>query len=226
MASACVTRRTSRRFDSRRFDGCRRSERHEAMWRAMEDRESGGNDERRDVAPIPRSMRAQLSSGAGTVAPAPPQTGSLFPWRQPATPAPASAPSTAASNQSVMKQCGAQWQSAKANGATNGETWPQFLKECRGRLASATSAPPSGGFAPVAPVPAPAPANYGNAAPTGTGQFASEQEARYHCPSDTVVWANERSHIYHFPGTSDYGHMKRGAFSARRTLRPQEIVRR
>jgi hypothetical protein len=117
-----------------------------------------------------------------------------------------------------------------------GKTWPQFLKECRARLSSPTSAPPSGGFGsaapapapapapqtgslfpwqqPAAPVPAPAPAqtNYGNVAPTGAGQFASEQEARYRCPSDTVVWVNERSHIYHFPGTSNYGHTKRGAF--------------
>ena len=61
--------------------------------------------------------RAQLSSGAATAAPTPapttqPQSGSLFPWQTPAAPAPAASP--AASNQSVMKQCGAQWQAAKA----------------------------------------------------------------------------------------------------------------
>jgi hypothetical protein len=146
------------------------------------------------------------------------------------------ATANAANAQSVMKQCGDQWQAAKTTGATNGQTWPQFLKDCRARLGSATSAPPSGGFAPAPPAPAPAPApipapqtgslfpwqqpatpapapaNYGNAAPTGAGQFASEQEARYRCPSDTVVWVNERSHIYHFPGTSNYGHTKIGAF--------------
>jgi hypothetical protein len=143
-----------------------------------------------------------------------------------------------ANAQSVMKQCGEQWQAAKTAGTTNGQTWPQFLKDCRARLSSATSAPPSGGLAPAPPAPAPAPTpapqtgslfpwqqpagpapapaptqtNYGNAAPTAAGQFASEQEARYRCPSDTVVWVNERSHIYHFPGTSNYGHTKRGAF--------------
>jgi hypothetical protein len=146
------------------------------------------------------------------------------------------ASASAASAQSVMKQCGDQWQAAKTAGTTNGQTWPQFLKACRARLSSVTSAPASGGFAPAAPppvpapspapspqtgslfpwqqpaAPAPAPANYGNAAPTGAGQFASEQEARSRCPSDTVVWVNERSHIYHFPGTSNYGHTKRGAF--------------
>ena len=29
----------------------------------------------------------------------------------------------------------------------------------------------------------------------------SDQQARAHCPSDTVVWVNARSHIYHFAGT-------------------------
>ena len=28
----------------------------------------------------------------------------------------------------------------------------------------------------------------------------------------TVVWVNEHSHIYHFPGTRDYGHAKSGAY--------------
>ena len=32
-----------------------------------------------------------------------------------------------ANAQSVMKQCGEQWQVAKAAGTTNGKTWPQFL---------------------------------------------------------------------------------------------------
>ena len=175
--------------------------------------------------------RAQLSSGAATAAPTPapvsPQTGSPFPWQQPAAPTPAATPSTAVSNQSVMKQCGAQWQSAKAAGTTNGQTWPQFLKECRSRLASTTGAPPQGGFAPATPAPAPAtspaPTQSGSlfpwqqpAAPapaaTGTGGFASPQEAQYRCPGATVVWVNEHSHIYHFPGTRDYGHTKRDAY--------------
>ena len=45
--------------------------------------------------------------------------------------------------QSVMKQCGEQWQAAKLAGTTNGETWPQFLAQCRAQLSSgpATAAP-------------------------------------------------------------------------------------
>jgi hypothetical protein len=36
-----------------------------------------------------------------------------------------------ANAQTVMKQCGDQWRAAKANGTTNGQTWPQFIKQCR-----------------------------------------------------------------------------------------------
>jgi hypothetical protein len=178
--------------------------------------------------------RAQLGSGAATAAPpAPstqPQTGSLFPWQTPAAPTPAPMASTAAGNQSDMKQCGAQWQAAKAAGTTSGATWPQFLKSCRAQLASTTSAPPQGGFMPApapAPAPAPSPAPTqsgslfpwqrpatppaGSVASTGDGS-ASAQEAQYHCSGSTVVWVNEHSLIYHFPGTRDYGHTKSGAY--------------
>jgi len=76
--------------------------------------------------------------------------------------------------QSVMKQCGDQWQAAKQAGTTNGETWPQFLKECRARLASTTSATPAqGGFAPAAPAAAP------SAPATGYTKTASQCNAEY-----------------------------------------------
>jgi hypothetical protein len=179
--------------------------------------------------------RAQLGSGAATPAPTPapstqPSIGSLFPWQTPAAPTPAPTASTAAGNQSVMKQCGAQWQAAKAAGTTGGATLPQFLKSCWAQLASTTSAPPQGGFMPApAPAPAPAPSPVptqsgslfpwqrpaappaGSAASTGGGS-ASAQEAQHRCPGSTVVWVNEHSHIYHFPGTRDYGHTKSGAY--------------
>lgn len=84
--------------------------------------------------------------------------------------------SNSANAQTVMKQCGEQWQAAKAAGTTNGETWPQFLKDCRARLASTTSAPPQGGFAPAAPAPvAPAP----TAPATGYLKTASQCDAEY-----------------------------------------------
>jgi hypothetical protein len=61
------------------------------------------------------------------------------------------------------------------------------------------------------PKPAPVPARP-TAAPTGAGQFSTESEAKYRCPSDTVVWLNIKSHIYHYPGTRSYGTTKQGAY--------------
>ena len=87
---------------------------------------------------------------------------------------------TAASAQSVMKQCGDQWQAAKQAGSTNGETWPQFLKDCRAHLGSTTSAPAQGGSMQTVPTPpvtqvAPAPA----APATAYVKTASQCDADY-----------------------------------------------
>ena len=49
-------------------------------------------------------------------------------------------------------------------------------------------------------------------APTGSDQFAEESQAKAHCPSDTVVWVNLSSKIYHFHGTKDYGNTKSGTY--------------
>jgi hypothetical protein len=43
--------------------------------------------------------------------------------------------------ESVMKQWGEQWQSAKSAGTTNGATWPQFLAQCRAQLGSGAAKP-------------------------------------------------------------------------------------
>ena len=199
--------------------------------------------------------------------------------------------SSAANAESIMKECGSEWQAAKAAGTTNGQTWQEFLKSCRvqhqggaqapaapaAQAAPAPAAPaptaaagksakecnaeyaankaairssgqrkadfiaacragnetiPQGAAAAPAPVPAPA-QNSGSlfpwqqpasapapapmapattATPTGAGQFASDQQAKYRCPSDTVVWVNNNSGVYHFPGTHNYGHTKEGAY--------------
>jgi len=191
---------------------------------------------------------------------------------------------SAANAESVMKMCGDQWKAAKAAGTTNGETWPQFLAQCREQQKSAgmgggtTPAPsnaapapiapapqptnkaaikasgqtkrefvvacragnetiPQGAAAPApapmpapasaaapapssgslfpwqqpaAPAPAPAPANYGT--PPAAAGSASAQQVQSRCPGATVVWVNEHSHIYHFPGTHDYGNTKHGEY--------------
>ena len=134
--------------------------------------------------------------------------------------------SCAANAESVMSVCAGQWKQAQAAGTTGGETWPQFLAQCKTRQSGAAQ-PSSASVAP-APAPAPAPAQSGSLfpwwqqpatpaqapapAPTGAGQFSTEAEARYRCPTDKVVWVNTNSRIYHYQGTHNYGHTKEGAY--------------
>jgi hypothetical protein len=42
--------------------------------------------------------------------------------------------------------------------------------------------------------------------------FQSETEAKQHCPSDTVVWVNTPTGVYHFKGQRWYANTKHGAF--------------
>jgi hypothetical protein len=78
----------------------------------------------------------------------------------------------------------------------------------------------SPGTAPRTTAPPPASGQSSTAKPTPTApssaatgnQFANEGQAKARCPSDTVVWANLSSKIYHFTGNKDYGHTKKGAY--------------
>jgi hypothetical protein len=64
--------------------------------------------------------------------------------------------------------------------------------------------------------PAPAPMQQPSAPKGGAtldaGQFADEASAKARCPSDTVVWVNLPSKVYHFAGGKSYGTTKRGAY--------------
>jgi len=71
---------------------------------------------------------------------------------------------TSADAESVMKQCGDQWKAAKAAGTTNGQTWPQFLSQCRAQL-KAGAAAPSTAAAPAPPPTTTAPPRTQAAAP-------------------------------------------------------------
>src|SRR6202020_754664 len=129
--------------------------------------------------------------------------------------------------QSIRKQCGDDWKAAKANNATNGMKWPDFLKQCRVQKEGATApaaAPaavpvsaPAPAPAPIAPAPVqtyqPKPKPMQSARPTGAGQFASEAEAKGRCGS-SVVWVNTKgkSHTYHYAGSRWYGTTKQGAY--------------
>ncbi len=66
----------------------------------------------------------------------------------------------------------------------------------------------------AAPVPAPAqqPPSPKGGATLEAGQFADESSAKARCPTDTVVWVNLPSKVYHFAGTKSYGTTKRGAY--------------
>jgi hypothetical protein len=57
----------------------------------------------------------------------------------------------------------------------------------------------------------------------GANQFTAEAQARARCASDTVVWANEKSRIYHFAGNKNYGTTKEGAYMCERDAEAQGI---
>ena len=90
--------------------------------------------------------------------------------------------------------------------------------------APASTAAPAPTGAPSAPAPTVAapsarpapqpPATAGSAAstPVGANEFSTEAQAKARCPTDTVVWVNLTSKVYHFSGTRSYGNTKHGAY--------------
>ena len=139
-----------------------------------------------------------------------------------AAPAPA-APATAAApaGGKTAKECNAEYSDNKAAIKGSGQTKKDFIAACRAGTETIPTAPapaPAPAAAAPAPVPvAPAPASTGPQSmkpqtATGAGQSASEAQAKAKCPSDTVVWVNTKSGIYHFAGTHNYGTTKQGAY--------------
>jgi len=64
----------------------------------------------------------------------------------------------------------------------------------------------------AAPAPAQQPSAPKGSATMEAGQFVDDASAKARCPTDTVVWVNLPSKIYHFAGTKSYGTTKRGAY--------------
>jgi hypothetical protein len=77
-----------------------------------------------------------------------------------------------------------------------------------------STATPAKPMAPVAAAPA-------SGKPEGANQFVAESQAKSHCPSGLVVWANLDSKIYHFSGHSNYGNTKQGAYMCEKDAEAQ-----
>lgn len=125
--------------------------------------------------------------------------------------------------QERMKSCNAQASEQKLHG----DARKSFMSDCLKGDTAATNPsqggttaanPPESGATqpPPAASRAPAGARPSAARALAAGQFASENDARRHCPSDQVVWANTDSKIYHYAGTKNYGHTKDGAYMCQR----------
>ena len=141
----------------------------------------------------------------------------------PPPPAPPPAPKAAATGEKTAKECREEWRANKAANQANGVTEKAYVAQCRGGAAPAqTTAPPPPPPVPLpAPkagpaAPAPAPAPTAAAPPSGANEFSTEAQAKARCPSDTVVWVNLTSKIYHFSGTRNYGNTKHGAYMCER----------
>jgi nucleoid-associated protein YgaU len=136
--------------------------------------------------------------------------------------------------QKTEKACKEEWQANKAANQAAKITEKSYVEKCRGNAAkpeaektpAAAPAKPTAPAAaapkpaaPAAPAQAPAPAatkmapaKPATATSTGANQFATEGAAKAHCPSDTVVYVNLKSNIYHFAGHKDYGNLKDGTY--------------
>jgi hypothetical protein len=139
-------------------------------------------------------------------------------------PAPAApAPTTTAAAGKSAKDCNDEYAANKDAIKASGQKKKDFIAACRAGTetvppAAAAPAPaPAAPAAAPAPAPAPAPAAAAPApkpmaAPTGAGEFQTEAEAKGRCPTDTVVWVNTKTGIYHFAGARSYGKTKQGAY--------------
>src|SRR5207302_113283 len=122
---------------------------------------------------------------------------------------------TALAQQKTIKECRAEWQANKAENQAKRITETAYIAQCRaGTSSAATQVPPATATSPAStPATTPRTSSVPMAgSPTGANQFATESQAKAHCPGDTVVWANLSSKIYHYSGHRDYGTTKRGAY--------------
>ena len=170
-----------------------------------------------------------------TAAPAP----SIAPPTSPGATARPSRSSQTVAGQKTIKACQEEWRANKAANQANGITEKSYVDQCRA-VALPLSRPllRLSLLRPVQRLPLrprqhplrlglhqpqrldrlgryprhAGPASPPQNTPVGANQFATEAQAKARCPSDTVVWANLKSHIYHFSGSRNYGTTKNGAY--------------
>jgi hypothetical protein len=177
----------------------------------------------------------QCRAGGSTAQPAPAPAAKRAP-----TPSATTAPVAA---QKTVKACQDEWRANRDAYQAAKITQKAYVDKCRaGETVALPSTPPPGlapalkraapapaptGPAPTAAAPTRAPAPASTPAPTvatapiGANQFQSEALAKARCPSDTVVWLNPDSKIYHFSGYRNYGHTKDGAYACERDATAQ-----
>jgi hypothetical protein len=142
----------------------------------------------------------------------------------------------ALAQQKTARACQDEWRANRAANQAAGITEKDFVAKCRaGNTAAAPTAAPTAAPAAVPPKQSAAPAaktpaTVGVAPPTspapsatGANQFSSQALAKAHCASDTVVWANLGSRIYHFSGHRDFGSTKEGAYMCEKDALGQGI---
>jgi len=160
----------------------------------------------------------------------------------PPPPGPPPTPTAATTGQKTAKECREEWRANKAANQANGVTEKAYVAQCRGGGAPvqtttapppAPAPPPTPTAAPAAPPPAPTaaappsrpvppppptagPAPSVQENPVGVNEFSTEAQAKARCPTDTVVWVNLTSKVYHFNGTRYYGNTKDGAYMCER----------
>lgn len=176
---------------------------------------------------------AQCRAGA-----APAAANAPTPAAAPPAPPPVAAAPANNAGQKTAKACTEEWRADKANFQAKGITEKAYVAQCRSGATPATATAPPAAAPPAAappaaapaaapppvaakPAPAEAPASVGS--PTQAGQYATEAQAKAACPSDTVVWANLNSKIYHFSGTHNYGNTKSGAYMCEKAASAQGI---
>ncbi len=132
--------------------------------------------------------------------------------------------STAAHAQKTARACEAEWRANKVTIQASGEKKKDFITKCRAgteQTAAAPAAPAVGTTqttpsetTKTEPTTTPRRTRRGRTAvvSTGANEFATEMEAKAHCPGETVVWANTRSKVYHFEGSRAFGKTRRGAY--------------